>query len=200
MSEFARPKHRSAAHINRAHTSSQSQKPSLHSLIGNQAMRRLLQREAAVGEQEQKEVTFAEYQSSVIQAVNTLGGAITPDYVGQSGDNHFMTAILKVGKRSHRLMPTTEKQMGYMKTGKTQSGTIEGAAQIVYISLQSLPGKSRVTCKVVEVETSVIQATGKHDFEPSPQGMSDAVMHALVQMGVPWIQSKEPYSGSVSDI
>jgi hypothetical protein len=199
MSEFARLKARPATriHSTRTHSSSQNQSASPRSFIGNQAMQRLLQREAA---EEQKPVTFAEFQSSVVQATNTLGGAITPDYVGRSGDDHFMVAVLKVGKRSHRLMPTTDAQMVSMKEGKTKSGTIEGAAQLVYISLQSLPGRSRVTCKVVEVETSVVQSAAKHDFDPSPQGMTDAVMHALVKMGVPWTQSKEPYTGSVSDM
>jgi len=36
--------------------------------------------------------------------------------------------------------------------------------------------------------------------EGQEQGMTDTVMHALVQMGVPWMQSKEPYTGSVSDM
>lgn len=199
MSEFARKQRPvSRSRLARTNAPSQNQGRSLHSLIGNRAMQRMLQREGA--DQKNGEVSFAEFQSSVIQAINTLGGAVTADYVAQSHSGGLPTAVLRIGKRSHRILPTSEKQVGLMNAGKTKHGTLEGAAQLVYITLQSLPGRSRVTCKVVEVETSVIQSTGKHDFDPSPQGMTDSVMHALVQMGVPWMQSKEPYTGSVSDM
>jgi len=195
MAEFA-PKHllSTSSQVSRADSPAQSQTRGLSSIIGNQAMQRLLQREAE--EQAGVVVTFPEYQSSVIQAVNTLGGAVTPDYVTQSSAQSLLTAVLRVGKRSHRLMPSMDKQMA---GGNIQPGSLEGTGQLVYIKLQSLPGKSRITCKVVDVETSAIISAGKHDFEPSPQAMTDAVMHAIVQMGVPWTQSKEPYTGSVND-
>jgi hypothetical protein len=86
--------------------------------------------------------------------------------------------------------------MSLMQAGTIKSGTLEGAGQLVYINLQSLGDRSRVTCKIVNVETSEIKATGKHDFTSSPQAMTDAVMHALVQMGVPWFPSSEPYLGA----
>jgi hypothetical protein len=200
MSDFA-PKQRPSARsrIARATTSPQNLKRPLHSVIGNRAMQRLLQRE---GQDEVKDVPYNEFQASVISAVNTLGGAVTADYVPEATDKGkgLLTAMLRIGKRSHRLMPAFDKMVALMNGGKTKPGTLEGTAQLVYIKLQSLPGRSRITCKLVDVETSTVLAAGKHDFDNSPQAMTEAIMHALVQMGVPWVQSKEPYTGSVSDI
>lgn len=108
---------------------------------------------------------YGEFQKSVVDAMRAKGYAVGPEHVfvyDQRDQGNLLRFVVRMGHDNNPL-PTKDCIDELIGQGAVPPGSLEGAKELLFGSVQTAGSMNRVGVRTVNVETGVISGAGKGD-------------------------------------
>lgn len=126
-------------------------------------------------------IQSSQVQRAVLAAYSAKGYAVNENFVGLKQEPGAVRFSIRIG-RGRNPLPSggyLDEQAG---KGNLAPGSVEGAFYFVFGMVQSTGDQIRVTTRLVQVESGVVQAAAKVDGKATQESLESAIREALKRL------------------